>query len=123
MKTIPSVNTTPPTPILGDFSPEGVSVEQENIDARSLMLPDASWIAVVCGVADSREWQIRRRNSGTNGEISGEEDNDLPEGFYIAPKDVYMPDLMAVADILLGKLVCLTSLYITCRLAAHPNIS
>jgi hypothetical protein len=66
---------------------------------------------------------MRRRNSGTNGETSGEEDNDLPEGFYIAPKYVYMPDLMAVADILLGKLVCLTFLHITCRLAAHPNIS
>ena len=29
---------------------------------------------------------------------------DLPEGFYVAPKGVYMPDLTAVADVLLGKL-------------------
>jgi hypothetical protein len=104
--TIPSVTTIPPTPILGEFSHENVSAEQENADVRSLMLPDASWIAVVCGVADSREWQIRRRNPGTDRESSSEEDNGLPEGFYIAPRDVYMPDLMAVADVLLGKLVC-----------------
>ena len=105
--TIPSFTTIPPTPILGGFSHESVSAEQENTDVRSLMLPDASWIAVVCGVADSREWQIRRQNSGTVGEIpSEEEDNDLPEGFYIAPRDLHMPDLMAVADVLLGKLVC-----------------
>jgi len=111
--TIPSVTTIPPTPILGESSHESVPMEQENADVRSLMLPDTSWIAVVCGVADSREWQIRQRNSGTDGEISGEEDNDLPEGFYIAPRDVYMPDLMAVADVLLGKLVCLTPAYYT----------
>ena len=116
--TIPSVTTIPPTPILSEFSHESVSAEQENADVRSLMLPDASWIAVVCGVADSREWQIRRQNSGTAGETSSEEDNDLPEGFYIAPRDVYMPDLMAVADVLLGKLVCFTHFHIACRLAA-----
>jgi hypothetical protein len=100
----------PPTPTLGEFSHGSISAEQENADIRSLMLPDASWIAVVCGVADSREWQIRRNNAGAVGE-SSEEDSDLPEGFYIAPRDVYMPDLMAVADVLLGKLVCLTNLY------------
>lgn len=108
--TLPSFTTMPPTPTLGEFSHGSISAEQENADIRSLMLPDASWIAVVCGVADSREWQIRRNNAGAVGE-SSEEDSDLPEGFYIAPRDVYMPDLMAVADVLLGKLVCLTNLY------------
>lgn len=116
--TIPSFTTIPPTPILGEFSHESVSAGQENADIRSLMLPDASWIAVVCGVADSREWQIRRQNSGIVGENSSEEDNDLPEGFYIAPRDVYMPDLMAVADVLLGKLVCFTPPHVACRLIA-----
>lgn len=110
--TIPSFTTIPPTPILGEFSHGSVSAEQENADVRSLMLPDASWIAVVCGVADSREWQIRRHNAGAVGETPGE-DSDLPEGFYIAPRDVYMPDLMAVSDVLLGKLVCFTPLYYT----------
>jgi hypothetical protein len=108
--TIPSFTTIPPTPILGEFSHGSTPAEQENVDVRSLMLPDASWIAVVCGVADSREWQIRQRSTGAAGVTSGEEDS-LPEGFYIAPRDVYMPDLMAVADVLLGKLVCLTPLY------------
>lgn len=108
--TIPSFTTIPPTPILGEFSHGSAPAEQENVDVRSLMLPDASWIAVVCGVADSREWQIRQRSTGAVGVTSGEEEG-LPEGFYIAPRDVYMPDLMAVADVLLGKLVCLTPLY------------
>jgi hypothetical protein len=109
--TLPSFATIPPTPILGEFSHGSVPAEQEGTDVRNLMLPDASWIAVVCGVADSREWQIRRHNAGAVGEI--EEDSDLPEGFYIAPRDVYMPDLMAVSDVLLGKLVCRKPLYYT----------
>jgi hypothetical protein len=107
--TLPSFTTIPPTPTLGEFSHGSVSAGQENADVCSLMLPDASWIAVVCGVADSREWQIKRSNAGAVGGTS--EDNELPEGFYIAPRDVYMPDLMAVADVLLGKLVCLTVLH------------
>ena len=108
---IPTFTTIPPTPTLGDFSNGDASVEQENADVRSLMLPDASWIAIVCGVADSHEWKIRRRDAISTGEFSREEDDDLPEGFYIAPRDVYMPDLMAVGDVLLGKLVCLMPPY------------
>ena len=35
----------------------------------------------------------------------GKEDGEeLPENFFVAPRDVYMPDLTAVADVLLGKL-------------------
>lgn len=49
------------------------------------LLPEG-WIAVVCGVA--KNW--------------GEE--DLPENFFVAPRDVYMPDVTAVGDVLLGKL-------------------
>ena len=108
---IPTLTTIPPTPILGDFSNGDASVEQENSDVRSLMLPDASWIAVVCGVADSHEWKIRRHDATSTGKSSGEGDSDLPEGFYIAPRHVYMPDLMAVGDVLLGKLVCLMPPY------------
>lgn len=105
--TLPTVTTIPPTPTLGDFeNPHGdTSAEPENVDPRSLILPDASWIAVVCGVADSHEWQRKRRDTGSANASSGEEDEDLPDGFYIAPRDVYMPDLMAVGDVLLGKLV------------------
>ncbi|KAF7966038.1 hypothetical protein HWV62_40441 [Athelia sp. TMB] len=55
------------------------------------LLPDASWIAVVCGVS-KEQWDAEDGGGG------------LPEGFFVAPKDVYMPDLTAVADVLLGKL-------------------
>jgi hypothetical protein len=109
--TLPSFTTIPPTPTFPDFEyPHGDNpAGQENADARSLMLPDGSWIAVVCGVADSHEWQTKRRDAGSANTSSGEEDGDLPDGFYIAPRDVYMPDLMAVGDVLLGKLVRLPS--------------
>jgi hypothetical protein len=105
--TLPTFTTTPPTPtpMSDTFSHEDASSEPENVDVHYLMLPDASWIAVVCGVADSREWQTKRRDIGAICASPGEEDSDLPEGFYIAPRDVYMPDLMAVGDVLLGKLV------------------
>ncbi|KIJ66909.1 hypothetical protein HYDPIDRAFT_85219 [Hydnomerulius pinastri MD-312] len=55
------------------------------------LLPDSSWIAVVCGVS-KEQW------------AEGEADDELPENFFVAPKYVYMPDLTAVADVLLGKL-------------------
>ena len=54
------------------------------------LFPDESWIAIVCGV--SKDW-------------AKEDGEELPENFFVAPKDVYMPDLTAVADVLLGKLV------------------
>jgi hypothetical protein len=113
---LPTFTTIPPTPTIRDYEyPNGDSFAgQENVDPRSLMLPDASWIAIVCGVADSREWQTKRRDASSANTSSGEEDGDLPDGFYIAPRDVYMPDLMAVGDVLLGKLVRLPS---KCRLA------
>ncbi|KAJ3914180.1 hypothetical protein F5877DRAFT_92869 [Lentinula edodes] len=53
------------------------------------LLPESSWIAIICGASDEQ----RLDTSST-----------LPENFYLAPKDVYMPDLTAVADVLLGKL-------------------
>ena len=71
-------------------------MEQEE-ETVGTLVPDDSWIAIVCGV--SKDWA----------EEDGEE---LPENFYVAPKDVYMPDLTAVADVLLGKLV---RLYIVIR--------
>ncbi|KAF8270545.1 hypothetical protein EI94DRAFT_1777831 [Lactarius quietus] len=104
---LPTFNTIPPTPTFSDREyPHGdTSAGQGDADPHSLMLPDASWIAVVCGVADSREWQTKRRGEASSANTSSEEeDGDLPEGFYIAPRDVYMPDLMAVGDVLLGKL-------------------
>ncbi|KAG0700270.1 hypothetical protein DFH29DRAFT_1001254 [Suillus ampliporus] len=59
----------------------------DDLDAR--LLPDSSWIAIVCGVS---KWG----QEGT--------DEKPPDRFFVAPKYVYMPDLTAVADVLLGKL-------------------
>lgn len=59
----------------------------DNFDTR--LLPDPSWIAIVCGVS---RWG------------QDEADEKPPDRFFVAPKYVYMPDLTAVADVLLGKL-------------------
>ena len=76
---IPTFNTVPPTTFLED------SFYAEDLPQ---LLPDSSWIAIVCGVS-KEQWT----------------ESELPDGFYVAPKDVYMPDLTALADVLLGKLV------------------
>ncbi|KAG1727740.1 hypothetical protein EDB19DRAFT_190087 [Suillus lakei] len=59
----------------------------DDLDTR--LLPDSSWIAIVCGIS---KW-------GQDGA-----DEKPPDRFFVAPKYVYMPDLTAVADVLLGKL-------------------
>ncbi|KAH7907611.1 hypothetical protein BJ138DRAFT_1014196 [Hygrophoropsis aurantiaca] len=70
----------------------GLQDAAEELDPQ--LLPDSSWIAIVCGV--SKEQWSGDRDDGT--------ETSLPDGFYVAPKYVYMPDLTAVADVLLGKL-------------------
>ena len=88
----PSLRTPtiiPPTPSLSIQQAYFEAVAPVVLDEPRL-LPDDSWIAVVCGVSKD-QWA----NPG----------EDMPEGFYIAPKDVYMPDLTLLADVLLGKLV------------------
>ncbi|KAI0326951.1 hypothetical protein GY45DRAFT_1309622 [Cubamyces sp. BRFM 1775] len=90
---MPAFVTIPPTPRPVDGfeasepSWEGGAVD--GVEAEVRILPDESWIAIVCGVP--KDW----------GREDGEE---LPENFFVAPRDVYMPDLTAVADVLLGKL-------------------
>ncbi|SJL09932.1 uncharacterized protein ARMOST_13314 [Armillaria ostoyae] len=81
---VPSFNTIPSTPIeqFAEFALED--------ETESQLLPDSSWIAIVCGVTKD-QWESQG-------------DSELPEGFYVAPRDVYMPDLTAAADALLGKL-------------------
>ncbi|KAF9243460.1 hypothetical protein BU15DRAFT_42840 [Melanogaster broomeanus] len=61
------------------------------LEPEPQLLPSSSWIAVVCGVL-KEQW------------AEGEAEDGLPDNFFVAPKCVYMPDLMAVADVLLGKL-------------------
>lgn len=68
--------------------------ETDETEPDPPMLPDSSWIAIVCGATPAPK--------GPNGET---EDDEMPENFFVAPRDVYMPDLTAIADVLLGKLV------------------
>lgn len=104
---MPAFNTIPPTPeayvherfpalLPPSASGLGVSVlgVEEGLDLEDApqLLPDETWIAIVCGVP--KDW----------GCGDGDEEG-LPDGFYVAPKEVYMPDLTAVGDVLLGKLV------------------
>ncbi|OCH85724.1 hypothetical protein OBBRIDRAFT_784503 [Obba rivulosa] len=90
---LPTFVMSPPSPDVADEK-GAVRIEEEVLgeeleEGVGSLLPDEGWIAVVCGV--SKEW-VR-------------EDGDaLPDNFFVAPKDVYMPDLTAVADVLLGKL-------------------
>ena len=103
---LPMVITTPPTPLTTipqEYSQTAAEyvfhphfsggltnvgpISTESIEIPRL-LPEG-WIAVVCGASKGQD----------------EDAENLPEGFYIAPKDVYMPDLTAAADVLLGKLV------------------
>lgn len=58
-------------------------------------LPDSSWIAIVCGATNAAKGSAAATTA---------EDDELPANFFIAPRDVYMPDLTAVGDVLLGKL-------------------
>ncbi|KAF8199665.1 hypothetical protein BJ912DRAFT_949874 [Pholiota molesta] len=82
---VPQIHTIPPTPA-GAF-------EFDEIEDVPQLLPDASWIAIVCGVSKA-QWSSQRDG----------QDSELPAGFFVAPRDVYMPDLTAVGDVLLGKL-------------------
>ena len=103
---LPTVITTPPTPVPGVLlennkhaaectplpHPPALCTDSFHMSAEPEEIPrllPEGWVAVVCGASKEQ----------------GEDAEYLPEGFYIAPKDVYMPDLTAVADALLGKLV------------------
>ncbi|KAI5892887.1 uncharacterized protein SCHCODRAFT_02668278 [Schizophyllum commune H4-8] len=92
-ETTPTFNAfaIPPTPVLnGDSDLPSGSADGELADEPRL-LPDDSRIAIICGVS-KEQW------------AKEDKDEHMPEDFFIAPKDVYMPDLTAVADCLLGKL-------------------
>ncbi|KAH6913141.1 hypothetical protein BKA70DRAFT_1384105 [Coprinopsis sp. MPI-PUGE-AT-0042] len=85
----PRITSPPAIPTIS-VEPDyfGTAAEQPEDEEPSL-LPDETWIAIVCGVSKD-QWL----NQG----------EELPEGFYVAPRHVYMPDLIAVSDVLLGKL-------------------
>jgi hypothetical protein len=76
----PSIQLIPSSP-LADRTVSSSSDESD----EAHILPDDSWIAIVCGA-------------------STDDAATLPPGFFVAPRDAYMPDVMAVGDVLLGKL-------------------
>jgi hypothetical protein len=90
---VPNLFTIPPTPPVNtDTSTLDFAIsDEEDEGSEAALLPDSSWIAIVCGVS-KEQWATQSEG--------------LPDGFFVAPKDIYMPDLTAVADVLLGKLVC-----------------
>ncbi|KAI0787436.1 hypothetical protein C8Q74DRAFT_1251708 [Fomes fomentarius] len=84
-------STSTSTSTLSTATDSAAAAAEEILDQADVrILPSESWIAIVCGV--SKDW----------GNEAGEE--PLPDNFFVAPRDVYMPDLTAVADVLLGKL-------------------
>ena len=106
---LPALNTTPPSPVSTMPSPspffeDSESSFEDSSSDSDMLLPDPSWIAIVCGVS-KEQWQ----------ENNGGDDEGMPENFFLAPRDVYMPDLTAVADVLLGKLVSLV-IFLPCWL-------
>ena len=92
---VPSLSTIPPSPDKNYFDLHAAQ-DFSSFDDDPRFLPDSSWIAIVCGVS-KEQWRTQ-----------DEEDSELPEGFFVAPRDIYMPDLTAVSDVLLGKLVSLS---------------
>lgn len=59
--------------------------DEPEIDLPRLLPP--GWIAIICGA--SPDWK---------------NEENMPEDLFIAPRNIYMPDLMVVGDVLLGKL-------------------
>jgi len=80
----------PPTPHANSHSFDHQAHFNTEVGSEASLLPDESWIAVVCGVSKEQLEQ---------------DEDELPDNFFVAPRDVYMPDLTAVANVLLGKLV------------------
>lgn len=79
----PASPTFAPDSPVPPSSPMAIVEEPEQIGPR--LLP-RGWIAIICG---GSSWN---------------DDELLPEDLFIAPRDIYMPDLMVMGDVLLGKL-------------------
>ncbi|SGZ31450.1 BQ5605_C044g12179 [Microbotryum silenes-dioicae] len=93
-QSIPRPRSRPPSPLStpllrqsSGFSAHSLEIPTDLNSKEAGLLPKG-WIAIVCGLA------------GNNNEIR----NDLPANFYASDKDVYVPDLTATADVVLGKL-------------------
>lgn len=93
-QSIPRPRSQPPSPLsspidrVGGWKGEDIS-DRLSVKKEVGLLPPG-WIAIVCGLS-----------TGANNEIR----DNLPEGFYASDRDVFVPDLTATADVVLGKLV------------------
>jgi hypothetical protein len=95
----PLTSHTPFENFCSDHTEAATSVEEE-----PPLLPDSSWIAVICGV--SKEQWISQP----------ETEMSFPSNkFFVAPRNIHMPDLTAVGDVLLGKLVRVTGCFLVIR--------
>jgi hypothetical protein len=100
-QSIPRPKTRPPSPL---HSPVISTIALPNGDAHYLakpkvdagMLPEG-WIAIVCGLSGDKD-EIRR---------------NLPDGFYASDRNAHVPDLTALADVVLGKLVSTSNFHLT----------
>jgi hypothetical protein len=74
----------------GRMSPLSLSpiVPSKQLPELDVDLLPEGWIAVVCGSGEGHELK-----------------KDLPSRFYVCSKEVYVPDLTRVADVVMGKLV------------------
>ncbi|KAF8627988.1 hypothetical protein AX15_004116 [Amanita polypyramis BW_CC] len=88
-----SLNTAIAPPASGPAVTIDSEVIVDEFEEEPRLLPDSSWIAVICGVS-KEQWKRQLE----------EEELDLPDQFFVAPRDIYMPDLTAIGDVLLGKL-------------------
>lgn len=70
----------------GEHIHGGQDIEEGADGGEEEQLIPKGWIAIVCGLSVK---------DGAD---------ELPENFYAAPRDVYVPDLTAICDVLLGKL-------------------
>lgn len=83
----------PASPVLTSDTPSFNHIPQSP-DAMDTLLEEhvpqllpPGWIAIICG-----------------GSPSWNNEEHLPSDLFIAPRDIYMPDLMVIGDVLLGKL-------------------
>lgn len=83
----------PASPIVASSSSQFAGAQSSPLSAPDepeiavpCLLPPG-WIAIICGA--SPDWK---------------NEENMPEDLFLAPRDIYMPDLMVVGDVLLGKL-------------------
>ncbi len=81
----PQDNVTIYSPIEEECGEQRSDYQEAAPEPPNLLPP--GWIVIICGAGD--DWGSKEH---------------LPERMFIAPRNIYMPDLMVIGDVLLGKL-------------------